>query len=415
MAKEDIICGVDIGTANIKVIIAQKKRGAEKLSVVGIGEAPSVGLKKGSIVDVAETSESIKSAVENAEKRSGYEVNSIFASFSSPNIGSRISKGVVAVSKADQEITHLDVSRALSTTEAISIPANKSIVHVIPKEFIIDGEAGIKDPIGMHGVRLEVNSVVIDCPTSVTKALEKCVDMLGLGLEDMTLNTLAAARSVLSKRQKELGVMVLDIGGSTTGISVFEEGSLIHTVILPIGAAHITNDIAIGLRTEIDIAEKIKIEYGSAIPDLINKKEMINLAELGFSEGGNVSKKYIAEIIQARLEEIFELAEKELKKISKQGLLPGGVVLVGGGSKIPQIAELAKEYMKLPAKVGVPSDGFDGIVDQVASPEYAVVAGLVLRASDAINQGQDYGSRSGANAMKDWFAKLVKAFKVFMP
>lgn len=415
MAKEDIICGLDVGTTNIKVIIAQKKRGAEKLAVVGIGEAPAAGLKKGGIVDVAEASESIKAAIENAERRSGYSVNTIFASFSSPSIGSRISKGVVAVSKADQEITHLDVSRALSTTEAISIPANKSIVHVVPKEFIIDGEGGIKDPIGMHGVRLEVNSIVIDCPTSVTKALEKCADILGLSLEDIALNTLAAARSVLSKRQKELGVMVLDIGGSTTGMSVFEEGSLVYTAVLPVGAAHITNDIAIGLRTEIDVAEKIKIEYGSATPDAINKKEMINLSELGFGDGGSVSKKHVAEIIQARLEEIFELAGKELKKISKQGLLPGGVVLVGGGSKIPQITELARDYMKLPAKVGVPGEGFDGIVDQIASPEYAVAAGLVLRASDAIDQGQDYSSRSGTHAVKGLFDKLMKAFKVFMP
>ncbi len=410
MAKEKIICGLDIGTTKIKAVVVQKRRGAEKLSVIGVGEAPSAGVKRGMVVDVDEVAESINQAVLKAEKTSGKEIESVFVNLSGPHITSRSSKGVVAVSRADQEISKEDKQRVLQTTEAISIPANRKIVHVIPKEFIIDGEGGIKDPLGMNGVRLEVNALVVDCSIPVINNFTKAVSQAGLDVEELIVSTLASSKSVLSKRQKELGVVVLDIGGGTTGVSIFEDGSITHTAILPIGSSHITNDIAIGLRTEVDIAEKVKLEFGTADIKSINKKEMIDLESLGFEGGGSVLRRHIAEIIHARLDEIFELTEKELKKVSKQSLLPGGVVLVGGGSKMPHIVEVARERLKLPVQIGVPGEGLDGILDRVADPEYSVAVGLTLWGAE-----DNTVSYAGAGTSKGFFSKIMKSLRVFMP
>lgn len=412
MARESTICSLDIGTTKIRALVVQKRKGAEKLSVVGVGEAPSFGVKRGMIADIEDASESIRKAVEEAEKTSGKSIESVFVNLSGPHISSRSSKGVVAVSRADQEISKEDKQRVLSTTEAISIPANRKIVHVIPKEFVIDGEDGIKDPLGMHGVRLEVNALVVDCSISVISNFTKCIEAAGLDVEELVVSTLASSKAVLSKRQKELGVLVLDIGGGTSGISIFEDGSIVHSAILPVGSSHITNDIAIGLRTEIDIAEKVKLEFGTADPKSVNKRDMIDLKELGFEDGGSVSRMHVAEIISARLDEIFELAEKELKKVSKQGLLPGGVVLVGGGVKMPHIVELAREKLKLPVQIGLPGQDFDGIVDRISDPEYAVLVGLALWGADDSSMA---GKNASIGSARGFWAKIMRSLRLFMP
>jgi len=412
VARESTICSLDIGTTKIRALVVQKRKGAEKLSVVGVGEAPSFGVKRGMIADIEDASESIRKAVEEAEKTSGKSIESVFVNLSGPHISSRSSKGVVAVSRADQEISKEDKQRVLSTTEAISIPANRKIVHVIPKEFVIDGEDGIKDPLGMHGVRLEVNALVVDCSISVISNFTKCIEAAGLDVEELVVSTLASSKAVLSKRQKELGVLVLDIGGGTSGISIFEDGSIVHSAILPVGSSHITNDIAIGLRTEIDIAEKVKLEFGTADPKSVNKRDMIDLKELGFEDGGSVSRMHVAEIISARLDEIFELAEKELKKVSKQGLLPGGVVLVGGGAKMPHIVELAREKLKLPVQIGLPGQDFDGIVDRISDPEYAVLVGLALWGADDSSMA---GKNASIGSARGFWAKIMRSLRLFMP
>ncbi|MBI3671591.1 cell division protein FtsA [Candidatus Azambacteria bacterium] len=414
MAKEFITCGLDIGTAKVRAVVIQKRKGAEKLSVVGVGEAPSSGVKRGMIADINEAVESIRNAIAQAEQTSGKTIESVFANLSGPHMTSRSSKGVVAVSRADQEISKEDKQRVLQTTEAISIPQNRKIVHVIPKEFIVDGEGGIKEPLGMSGVRLEVNALLIDCSVAVINNVKKAVESVGLDIDDLIISPVASSKAVLSKRQKELGVMVIDIGGGTTGVSVFEDGSMTHIAVLPVGSNHITNDIAIGLRTEIDIAERVKLEYGTADPESVNKKDMIDLAELGFglAKGGAVSRRHIAEIIEARLDEIFELAEKELKKVSKQGLLPGGIVLVGGGAKLPHIVEAARNRLKLPVQIGVPGEGLDGILDRVADPEYASAVGLALMGFDEPSIPANY---QGASSGGGFFSKILKSLRVFMP
>lgn len=376
MARDKIIVGLDIGTQSVKTVIAKRRGDSERVQIIGVGTAPAFGVRKGVIVDIEEAIGSIKNAVAEAERVSGIEVEAVNANLDGSHIISKMSKGVVAVSRADQEISEEDIKRVIGAAEAVSLPQNKEILHVIPREFIIDGENGIKDPLGMRGVRLELNALIVECSTPVLKNIERCVDAAGFDLNRVVLSPFAAAHSALTKRQKELGVLVLDIGSATTGLVVFEDGDVIHAQILPIGSAHITNDIAIGLRTNIDVAERIKIDYGICLPDEVSKKEMIDLAKLGHQEPGQAMKREIAEIIEARIEEIFDLVNKELKKIGKQSLLPAGVVLLGGGAKLPGIIELAKKILKLPAQIGFPQE-VDGLVDHIEDPAYATAVGLV--------------------------------------
>lgn len=376
MAREKIITGLDIGSHSIKVVIAKKRGDEERMQIVGIGNVPSLGVRRGIIVNIDEVVAGIKAAVFEAERLSGVKVESVTANLDGSHVVSKMSKGVVAVSRADQEISEEDIGRVVVAAEAVSLPQNKEILHVVPREFIVDGEGGIKDPLGMHGVRLEVNALIVECSTPVLRNLEKCIDAAGYDLNRIILSPLAASRAALTKRQKELGVLALDIGSATTGIAVYEDGDIIHTQILPIGSGHITNDIAIGLRTNIDVAEKVKIDYGICLPSEVSKKETIDLTKVGHQEPGQAMKKDIAEIIEARMEEIFDLTSKELKKIGKQELLPAGVVLLGGGAKLPGIVELAKKSLKLPAQIGFPQE-VDGLVDHIEDPSYATAVGLI--------------------------------------
>lgn len=382
MARDLIICGLDIGTTAIRAVVAQKRKGSDKLTIVGLGEVPSAGMRKGVLVDAETALPAIKEALTLAERSSGYKIRSAYISVSGPHVMARSSKGIISVSRADQEISKADVARVIAQAQSISIPLNREILHAISKEFVVDGEGGINDPSGMRGLRLEVNSLVVDVSTPLVKNLVKSVESLGVEIDGIVLSALAAARSVLSKRQMELGVVVLDIGGGISNLAVFEEGSLIHASVLPVGGTHITNDIAIGLRVDVDIAEIIKLEYGVCRPDIINKKELINLnADDAGAKAENISRKEVAEIIEARTEELFELAGKELKKISKQALFPAGVVLTGGGAKMIGVVDFAKDYLKLPAQASVP-ENVEGVVDQIANPQYATVVGLCLLGLD---------------------------------
>ena len=263
------------------------------------------------------------------------------------HISSRVSKGVVAVSRADSQVSEEDVDRAINAASAISIPSNREVLHVLPRRFTVDSADSIKDPVGMHGVRLEVDALIVEDSTPFIKNLIKCVREAGLEEDGLLLTPLAAARSILTKRQKELGVLSLDLGGGTTGLTVYEEGDILHCAILPVGQMHVTNDIAIGLRVSIDVAEKIKLAYGTARVAEVKKSEIIDLAKMG-EAGGNVSRQEVAEIMEARLAEIFDLVNKELKKIDRVGFLPAGIVLTGGGAKIKGIVEFAKQRLKLP-------------------------------------------------------------------
>jgi len=419
MSKSDIIVGIDVGSSNVRTVIVQNFPEEEVPRIIGVGVAPSQGLRRGVIVDIDEAVRSIAESIQQAEITSGVRVDSATVSLGGNHITSQNSKGVVAVGRADGEVEEDDIARVINAAQAISVPANKEIVHIIPKTYSLDDQKDIKDPLGMNGVRLEVDSLIIEGSTPFIKNLVKCFEQARIGIQELVLSPLAAAKAVLSKRQRELGVVLVDIGGGTTSIAVYEENELLHTAVLPIGGSHITNDIAIGLRTSIDVAEKVKIEFGSAMPSEISKKDEINLAQIDASEEGFVSRYHVAEIIEARLEEIFVMLNKELKAIGREKLLPGGVVLVGGGAKIPGAVDLAKNILGLPAQTGFPIP-LGGLVDKVDEPAFATTIGLILWEVENEEKSKSGGSifknkasgivSSGANGLVANFKRLFDKF-----
>jgi cell division protein FtsA len=415
MSKGNIIVGIDIGSSSIKTVIAQSFSDVEIPRVIGVGTASSLGIRRGVISDIEEVVKNINESVEKAERMAGIAVKNANINIGGTEISFQDSKGVIAVGRADGEVTEDDVERAVAEAQNVMLPLNKEIIYVIPKDYRLDDQENIKDPLGMRGVRLEVSALVIECSSSQVKNLTKCIHQSGIDVNEIILEPLAASASVLNRKQKELGVVLINIGGGTTGISVFEDGDLLHTAVLPVGAGHITNDIAIGLRTSIDVAEKVKLEFGSAIPGEVGKKEDINLSQIDSQESGSVSRFHVSEIIEARLEEIFTMVNKELKDIGKASLLPAGAVITGGGAKLPQIVDLAKNILGLPAQVGFPIN-LGGIMNKVDDPSFSTVIGLVIWNEEQKNlkngAGKAFGNISGtiretARKAKKWLEKFL--------
>lgn len=408
MPKAKIITGLDIGTSAIKLLVVSKKPGEPELEVVFQGRESSLGIRRGVVVNVEEVSEKIRSLLRKAQDSIGQRVNSVYINIGGSHIFSTVSHGLVSVSRADQKISEGDIERVLQAAQTFSLPSNKEIIDVFPKEFIVDGEKGIKEVLGMEGVRLETEVLAIGGFSPYLENLNQAVLGANLQILDRVPSPIAAARACLTPRQKELGVVLLDIGAGTTGMAVFEEGDLIHLAILPIGSAHITNDIAIGFKIDIDIAERIKIEYGSLAKNLRRKKEKIKLSE---GETLVFSRKQLGDIIEARVSEIFGEVDKELKKISRKELLPAGVVLTGGGSKLPQIVQTAKNELKLPCRTGKPKD-FLGLE---RDPTLTTVCGLVLRGVDLETQEPSSFLRNYSSGLTNFFSKLKRIFKIFIP
>jgi len=416
MGKSDTVIGLDVGSSNIRTVILQKFEEEEKPRVMGVGSAPSFGVRRGVVADVEETVRTIGEAIKNAERTSGIPVSRAVVSVGGSHISYQESQGVVAIGKADGEITSDDVMRSLTAAETISLPSNTEIIHVIPRSFTVDDQKNIKDPVGMNGIRLEVNAMLILGSSPVIKNLSKCVYQAGVEIEDMVFSALGAAKAALNKRQKELGVVLVDMGGGTTNFVVYEEGELVQVGVVPIGGGHITNDVAIGLRTSIDVAEKVKINYGSALPDEISKKDQINLSEIDQNEEGEVSRHHVAEIIEARLEEIFNMIDKELRKTGRSGMLPAGAIIVGGGAKLPGVVDLAKKVLRLPVQTGFPTD-LGGIVDKVDEPGFVTSVGLALWGLEDISGGMQKQKMLGMDSlpkmgqtvdkMKGWLRKFL--------
>ncbi|MEK7097319.1 MAG: cell division protein FtsA, partial [Patescibacteria group bacterium] len=332
--RDDIIAGLDIGSNAIRLVVGQKiySHSGPQLQIIGAVEVPSSGINRGAVNSIEDTTSAISACIEKAERLIGVPIESVWASINGPHIKCERSKGVVAVSKSDGEITEDDVARAIEAARALSVPPNYEILHVIPVKFTVDNQEDIKDPIGMTGIRLEVETLIIQGLSSQIKNLTKAIYRTGLEIEDLVSSPLAAAEAVVGPKQKELGAALVNIGSSTSSIAVFEEGEILHTAVIPIGSEHITSDVAIGLRCPINLAEKIKIEFGSAKPDQFGKKDEIDISELAEEEGlGSelkiISQKYVSEIIEARAEEIFEKIDNEFKKIERSGMLPAGVFL----------------------------------------------------------------------------------------
>lgn len=415
MAKEQYIVGLDVGTDTIRVVQGKLEE-TGRINIIGASSVPANGMRKGVIVDIDEAVSSISAVLEKVERMTGVPVQHANVSVGGNHITCMDSKGVIAVSRADGEISENDVIRVIDASQAVSIPPNREVIHVIPKTFTLDGQSGIKDPIGMTGIRLEVETIIIHGALPFLKNLTKAITQAGLEVDQLVLSPLAAAQSVLNKRQKELGVALIDLGAGTTSVAVYEENNLIHTAIVPVGSMHITNDIAIGLRCTIDTAERVKVMYAQASPALVDKLAEIDMSKIDPQEENRISQQLVAEIVEARLEEIFDYVTKELKRIDRDGKLPAGIVLTGGGAALPGVTEFAKHYLRLPVSIGVPSET-DTIIDQVVDPSFATVVGLSLWGSNFSGGFSDFSFTKPLKGLLDNqnVVKLKKWFKTIMP
>lgn len=375
MSRDHVITGLDIGTTMIRVVVGQVN--GRNLNIMAAVEIPAEGVSKGVITSIEDAVSSLASTLEKAERLSGLPIENTYVAISGAHIISEDSHGVVAVGKADGEIREDDVERVIEAAQAVASPPNYEILHVIPRSFTVDNQAGIKDPVGMSGVRLEVDTQIIQGLSTQVKNLTKCVYRTGVDIDDLVFGILAASEAVLTKRQKELGVVLVNIGGATTSLAVFEEGDILHTAVLPVGSVHITNDIAIGLRTSVDVAEEIKLTYGNCDLAKVDKKKEVELSEFSDIESGRVSLKQVADIIEARVEEIFSMIDGELKKIERSGLLPAGVVFTGGGAKIPGLVDYAKRQLQLPASLGQ-NQATVSVIDKIKDISFSTALGLVV-------------------------------------
>ncbi len=415
MSRNNIITGLDVGSTTIRLVVGQRVDESPEeeptLHIIGVAEHPSQGISKGVVTSIEDAVTSLTACIEKGERMAGVPLEQVFVSISGAHIISQPSKGVIAVSKANGEIQEEDVDRVIEAAQAVATPPNYEILHVIPRSFVVDNQSNIKDPVGMTGVRLEVEAQIIQGLSSQMKNLTKAIYRTGLDIEDVVFGTLAAAESTLDKQQKELGVALVNIGGATTSLVIFEEGDVLHTAVLPIGSGHITSDIAIGLRTSIEVAEQVKMQYGTSLPETVDKKEMIDLAEFTNGESLLVSRRHVAEIIEARIEEIFKLVNKELKKVNRQGLLPAGVVLTGGGARLTGIVDIAKKEFRLPASIGTPGD-LTTAIEKVNDTNFAVAVGLLKwGAQMQASSGRKLPNLSNLSALtdkaKDWIKSLI--------
>ncbi len=417
MPKEKIITGIDIGSQKISTAIATVHE--NKVSIIGVsGAVPSKGIKRGCVVDIDSAVESISVSLERAERMAGVSVTGAFVTVNGSHIQTENSHGVVAVNPQIEEISREDVIRVTEAAQAVTLPSSRRIIHVIPRDFIVDSQEGIKDPVGMAGVRLEVETNIIHGSSTAIKNLIKCIDQVGVEVKELIFTGLASSEAVLTDTERELGTVLVDIGGGTTSLMAFMEGSPVHSSVLGIGAKHITSDLAIGLRTRLDDAEKIKLKLGTLVSDdqqkvTTVKDEMFNVSEFGL-DTDEVPVKFLNEIINARSKEIFNMVALELSKADLLGKLPAGAVLTGGGSQTLGVSNVAKSILKTPVRIGTPS-GVTGLLDEIQSPAFSATVGSILY---GVNMSRSssilYSGKSQGNIGKNIFG-LFDKIKSFLP
>jgi cell division protein FtsA len=396
MSRDQIIAGIDIGSSRVRTVIGALEPEKKEPHIIGVGISPSLGLRKGAVVDVDEVIANISASLEDAERMSGIPVHHVFVGIGGAHVDAVNSRGVIAV--GGKEIAEHDIDRVLEAAEAVSLPQNRRILRIIPKSFSVDEQKGIRSPIGMSGIRLEVDAHIITGQSQAVDNLEKCIHQSGVDIDDFVPNSLASAESILSRRQKELGVVSINIGCDSTSLVVYEEGAVLHSAVIPVGGNSVTNDIAIGLRSSVDTADRIKIEHGTCLPEEVSDRETIDLALFSKIDKQKVSKRQLAEIIQARYHEIFVLIKDELKEINRDGMLPAGAILSGAAVKMPGTTELAREVLGLPIQIGFPQGVF-GVVDKIDDPSFAAATGLVI-----------WGSRFGGKSYSLSFSSFGKIF-----
>ena len=403
MPRNSYIVGLDIGTKKVAAIIGEITED-RKVEVIGIGMAESKGLRKGVVVNLEATTSAIKKAQEEAELMAGVEIDSAFVGISGAHIKSFNSRGVIAVSGKNREITREDIRRVIDQSKAVSIPPDRDIIHVIPQEFVVDEQDGIKAPLGMSGIKLEVNVHIVTSAITSVQNLRTCVERAEIEIEQVVLNQIATASAVLTHDEKELGVGLIDIGAGTTEVAIFERGSLWYTSIIPIGGDNFTNDIAVGLRTPIPEAEKIKKKFGCVSTPTVEEPETIEVPSVGKTRKPRVlSRQILSDIIQPRAEEIFRLVDGDIKRMGYEKSLNSGIVLTGGTALLEGLEEVAEEIFDLPVRRGDPA-GVSGLIDRVSTPDYATAVGLILH---GFGQWQEHGAakdkKKGLWArMRDW-------------
>ena len=406
MAKRErkLLVGLDIGTSKVVAIVGElSEEGA--LEVIGIGSHPSRGLKKGVVVNIESTVQSIQRAVEEAELMAGCEIGLVYTGIAGNHVRSLNSHGIVAI--RDKEVSGSDVDRVIDAARAVAIPADQRILHVLPQEFVIDNQEGIREPIGMSGVRLEAKVHLVTGAVSAAQNIVKCVQRCGLQVQDVVLEQLASSYSVLTEDEKELGICLIDIGGGTTDIAVFCGGAIQHTAVIPIAGDQVTNDIAVSLRTPLQYAEEIKIKYACALSQLANADETIEVPSVGDRPPRRLARQTLAEVVEPRYEELFALVRDELRRSGFEELIAAGIVLTGGSAKMEGAVELAEEVFHMPVRLGIPQY-VEGLVDVVRNPIHATGVGLLLYGKAALTERAAEAPAQGGfgeiwERMKAWF------------
>lgn len=401
---ENMIVGLDIGTSKVVAIVGKRKLDGA-IEVAGIGSHPSRGLKRGVVVNIETTVQAIQRAVEEAELMAGCRIHSVYAGIAGSHIRSMNSHGIVAI--RDREVTQADIDRVIDAAQAVAIPADQKILHILPQEFVIDNQEGIKEPLGMSGVRLEAKVHLVTCAVNAAQNIEKCVRRCGLEVDDIILEQLASSYAVLTDDEKELGVCVVDIGGGTTDIAIFTGGAIRHTAVIPIAGDQVTNDIAMALRTPTQNAEEIKTKYACALTQLAGADETIKVPSVGDRPPRDLSRQALAEVVEPRYEELFTLVQSELRRSGFEDMIPAGVVLTGGSSMMEGVIELAEEIFHMPVRLAEPQ-GVAGMTDVVSNPIYSTGVGLLIYGYKQLELGRSPAMR-GENPVplleriKGWF------------
>lgn len=384
VATENMIVGLDIGTSKVVAIVGKRKMDGT-IEVVGIGSHPSRGLKRGVVVNIETTVQAIQRAVEEAELMAGCRIHSVYAGIAGSHIKSLNSHGIVAI--RDREVTQADIDRVIDAAQAVAIPADQKILHILPQEFVIDNQEGIKEPMGMSGVRLEAKVHLVTCAVNAAQNIEKCVKRCGLEVDDIILEQLASSHAILTEDEKELGVCVVDIGGGTTDIAVFTGGAIRHTAVIPIAGDQVTNDIAMALRTPTQNAEEIKIKYACALTQLAGADETIKVPSVGDRAPRDLSRQALAEVVEPRYEELFTLVQSELRRSGFEDMIPAGIVITGGSSTMEGVVELAEEIFHMPVRLACPQ-AVSGMTEVVNNPIYATGVGLLIHGFRQMDLGR---------------------------
>ena len=411
MGTDDIVVGLDIGSRKVCTVIGELGEN-DQIEIIGVGTAPSLGIRKGVIIDLDQAIQSVKESIESAERMAGMRINSAFVSIAGSHISSVNSKGVIAISGESPEITENDIEKVIEAAKAGIVSSEKELIHTLSREFIVDGQSGISDPLGMSGARLECRVHIVTGSITAVQNLIKCVEGAGLDIEEVIFGTLASSNAVLSSAEKDLGVLLIDIGAGTTEITIFVEGGLAYSAVLPVGGNQITNDLAVGLRTSIEEAEKIKINYGSAVENNVSPEKLLEISSINGKDKCNVSQKYLVEIIEPRVSEIFSLVGAEVRKSGCYNMIPGGIVITGGSSLLPGMSEVAEQVLNLPSRLGSPH--YEGeLADMINDPSYSEAVGLLSFATEKYAIGRSFQSTKRKTRVTNIFTKIINWLKDF--